>query len=172
MASKLKPGDPAPALSGKAVNMDDTVDIKQLMEKGPVVVVFSRYFGCPVCQSDFDKLIDVQDELLDRARLVYVIQSSPERATAFLASRDEKFPVLCDPDPPYPLYGAWGIKNVSLVTLGKMAKVVLSRKYQHGEYEGNEKQSPADFIVGKDGTITRVNYSLLDTRKIIDSLGQ
>lgn len=169
MESKVTPGVVPPPLAGTDAISGKQVDVAGLAREGPVVVVFSRYFGCPVCQHDFDKLVAAQDAILAKATLVYVTQSSPDTAKAFVASRDVRFPVLCDPAGPYPLYQAWGVGNVSLVTFAKMGKVVLSGKYKHGDYEGNEKQSPADFVIAG-GKIAHANYSLLDVGKLLAAL--
>ena len=39
--------------------------------------------------------------------------------------------------------------------------------FEHGPYEGNERQSPADFIVSKEGKIEYANYGLLDLDKMM-----
>ncbi len=174
MAKTLKVGEISPDLKGTPANKSGEFDLKKAIADKPVVIVFSRYFGCPVCQSDFDKLLNMKAKITSKASLVYVTQSSPESAKKFLAGKEgADFPVLCDPAAPYPLYNAFNVGNINLLTFGKMGGVIIGGKYKHGDYEGNEKQSPADFVVGKDGKLLHVNYSLLNVNKlleIIDSL--
>jgi peroxiredoxin len=174
MAKTLKVGDISPDLKGIPVNASGEFDLKKATADKPTVIIFSRYFGCPVCQSDFDKLLSVKDKIMGKANLVYITQSTPESAKKILGVKGNvDFPVICDPAAPYPLYGAFSVGNINLLTLAKMGGVVMGGKYKHGEHEGNEKQSPADFVVAKDGKLLHVNYSLLSTSKlleIIDSL--
>ncbi len=174
MAKTLKVGENSPDLKGTPMNISGEFDLKKAIADKPVVIVFSRYFGCPVCQSDFDKLLSIKAKITSKAHLVYITQSSPESAKKFLAGKEGvDFPVLCDPAAPYPLYNAFSVGNLSLLTFTKMGSVVISGKYKHGDHEGNEKQSPADFVVDKNGKLLHVNYSLLNANKlleIIDSL--
>ncbi|MEX2684123.1 MAG: redoxin domain-containing protein [Candidatus Sigynarchaeota archaeon] len=169
MGKALRVGDTAPDLKGTPVNQPGEFDLKTALADKPVVIVFSRYFGCPVCQSDFDKLLNMKAKIASKARLVYITQSSPESAKKFLAGKDGvDFPVICDPSPPYPLYKAYNVGNINLLTIAKMGGALIGGKYKHGDYEGNEKQSPADFVVGKDGKLLHVNYSLLNESKLLD----
>ncbi|MBN2150902.1 MAG: redoxin domain-containing protein [Candidatus Lokiarchaeota archaeon] len=169
MGKAFHVGEIAPDLKGTPVNQPDEFDLKKALADKAVVVVFSRYFGCPVCQSDFDKLLKMKDKIAGKAHLVYITQSSPEIANKYLAGKEGvEFPVLCDPAQPYPLYSAFNVGNINLLTLAKMGGVVISGKYKHGDHEGNEKQSPADFVVGKDGKLLHVNYSLLNVGKLLE----
>lgn len=167
MGKKLKIGDPAPELKTKSMKGTD-FDLGSFKGKKPVVLVFSRYFGCPVCQSDFDALLSAKDKIMEKAELVYVTQSSVDSATKFLEKFDNiDFTIICDPEKPYPVYKTFNIGKSSLITLGRLMKAAASSKHHHGPKEGSETQSPADFIVGKGGTLVHVNYSLLDTEKIL-----
>ena len=171
MVKKLKPGDQAPELKGNPVNTGGKFDLKEKFSNKPVLVVFSRYFGCPVCQSDFDKLLEIKDKVKQKAELVYITQSSEDSIQEFIKDREGvEFPILSDPEKPFPMYESWKIGNITMITIAKMAKVVIGSKYKHGEYEGHEKQSPADFLVGTDGNLLHVNYSLFNSKKILKIL--
>ena len=80
MAKTLKVGDTSPDLKGTPVNKSGEFDLKKAIADKPAVIVFSRYFGCPVCQSDFDKLLNIKAKITSKASLVYITQSSPESA--------------------------------------------------------------------------------------------
>jgi peroxiredoxin len=171
MAKALHAGDTIPGLKGMPVNKDEEFDLQDAIKDKPVVIVFSRYFCCPVCQSDFDKLLEVKEKIMSKAGLVYITQSETDSAKTFLEDKDKAdFPVICDPNAPYPLYQQWNVGNMNLLTLGKVLKTAVGSKYKHGKKEGNEKHSPADFIVGMDGKLLHANYSLLDTKKLLDVL--
>ncbi len=167
MAKKLKAGDPAPAIVAEPVNMGKTFDLGASVKGKPVVVVFSRYFGCPVCQENFARLLSAKAQLTKKASIVYIIQSSKEQALAFFKDKKEvDFPVISDAQKPYPIYDAWGVGKMGLGTLMKVMKVAKSSGYKHGDYEGDELRTPADFVVDTNGTIRHANYSLLDTGAI------
>ncbi|NMC04735.1 MAG: redoxin domain-containing protein [Candidatus Lokiarchaeota archaeon] len=169
MAKTLRVGELSPDLKATPVNMTAEFDLKKAITEKPVVLVFSRYFGCPVCQSDFDKLLNMKNKIQAKAHLVYITQSSPDNVRKFLAGKEGvDFPVISDPTPPYPLYNAFHIGNINLLTIAKMGGALIGGKYKHGEYEGNEKQSPADFAVGKDGKLVHVNYSLLNPARLLE----
>ena len=165
MAKGLTNGDPAPPLKGTSVTDGAEVDLQAMTEKN-TIVIFSRYFGCPVCQAEFDKLCAQKDKILEKASIIYVTQSSETSAKAFLEKKGGvDFPVICDTSP-HSLYKAWQIGNVTINMLGKMAKE--AKGYKHGPKEGNEKQSPADFIVDTKGKIILANYGLLDVDGILE----
>lgn len=167
----MRAGESAPGLKRMPVNKEEEFDLQEVIQDKPVVVIFSRYFGCPVCQSEFDKLMGLKDKISGKAQLVYITQSGTENAKKFLESKEGvDFPVICDPEQPYPLYQQWNVGNMSLLTLGKVIKIAAGGKYKHGEKEGNEKQSPANFIVGTDGKLLLVNYSLINATKLLEAL--
>ncbi|MFX0102011.1 MAG: peroxiredoxin-like family protein [Candidatus Hodarchaeota archaeon] len=171
MGKKLKIGDPAPELKAKSIKGND-FDLKSLEGKKPVVLVFSRYFGCPVCQDDFDKLLEVKGKIMEKAELVYITQSSIESATKFLEKiEDIDFTILCDPEKPYPVYKAFNVGKSSLGTLTKLMKAATQSKKHHGPKEGSETQSPADIVIDKDGKLVYMNYSLLNVDALMQAIG-
>nr|MDO8114857.1 peroxiredoxin-like family protein [Candidatus Sigynarchaeota archaeon] len=167
--AKLEIGIEAPDLKGSSVTKTGDFDLKKSMKAKPVVVVFSRYFGCPACQADFDELVEVKDKLAKKATIVYITQSTKSSAEKFLSDKKGvDFSILCDPEKPYPLYKAWGVGKVGISTLPKLIKKAKASKHEHGPKEGDEAQSPADFVVGTDGKLVYVNYSLLDIGKLLE----
>jgi len=165
MPEGLTNGDMAPSLKGTSVDGNE-VDLQAMCQEKNVIVIFSRYFGCPVCQAEFDKLFAQKGKILEKASIIYVTQSSETSAKLFLEKKGGvDFPVICD-TAPHPLYQAWHIGNVNIGMLIKMAKE--AKGYKHGPKEGNEKQSPADFIVDTSGKIIAANYGLLDIDGILE----
>jgi peroxiredoxin len=121
------------------------------------LLVFSRYFGCPVCEYDWDALIDLKKET--EIEVVYFTQSNPENANKYLERKPVDFPVIPVPEENgrYRVYDDYGVGNFSLGTGLKL--LLRSREARkagmvHGEYEGRETQSPADFIVDREGRIS------------------
>ncbi|MHA1792847.1 MAG: redoxin domain-containing protein [Promethearchaeota archaeon] len=171
MARKLKINDDAPDFEIQPVNQDGILKLAELIATKPVLLVFSRFFGCPVCQWDFDNLLENINKIQEKVHVIYVAQSSPESIKDFIKDKEITFSIVSDDKPPYPLYKKYLVGNLNLITLSKMAKIVLKRKYKHGKNEGNNNQSPADFIISQDKKILHANYSLLNLNKVFLVLG-
>ena len=58
--------------------------------------------------------------------------------------------------------------------LGILRKAGEARKKGkvHGDYEGRESQSPADFVVDEKGKVIWVNRGLFDSEKLLNFLGR
>ncbi|MBN2333941.1 redoxin domain-containing protein [Candidatus Bathyarchaeota archaeon] len=172
---RLKEGDAAPGFTLESVNMG-SVSLESY-RGGVVLLVFGRYFGCPVCQLDFDRLLSVQGRVIENAELVYLVQSSPESAAAFIEDRKVEFPVVPVPKEGgrYRVYDDYGIGRMSIGTLATVLKRSRDAKKAgkaHGPYEGVETQSPADFIVNGEGVITHAHYGLFEPEEVLSFLGQ
>ena len=164
---KLKPGDPAPPFSQESVN-HGTVSLEDYRGK-VTLLVFGRHLGCPVCQYDWDALIEMTRET--EAEVIYFTQSSPENARRYLEESPADFPVIPVPeeDGRYGVYDDYGVGNFGLGTAVKL--IMRTREARkagkvHGEYEGKETQSPADFIVDGEGTILRANVGVFEADEI------
>ena len=105
--------------------------------KGKTAVVFMRYYGCTMCQYDIH-LFKTQHEKIAATggQMLVVLQSDPAKLAAQQGPQDLPFDIICDPD--QKLYKQFDI--------------------QPAEYEGNELQLPATFIVESDLTITFAEY--------------
>ncbi len=164
---KLKPGDQAPPFSLDSVN-HGSVSLEDYLGRR-TLLVFSRYFGCPVCEYDWDALIDLKEEA--EVEVVYFTQSSPENARRYLDERPVDFPVIPVPEENgrYRVYDDYGVGNFGLGTALKLlmrAREARKAGMFHGEYEGKETQSPADFIVDGEGMILRANVGIFEADEI------
>ena len=164
---KLKAGDPAPPFSLESVNHGN-VSLEDYRGK-VTLLIFSRYFGCPVCQYEWDALIDLREEA--EVEVVYFTQSSPENARLYLEGSPADFPVIPIPEENgrYRVYDDYGVGNFGLGTALKLlmrAREARKAGMVHGEYEGKETQSPADFIVDGEGRILRANVGLFEADEI------
>ena len=168
MAS-LRPGDAAPDFTLESVNMG-RVSLKD--HRGSrVLLVFGRYFGCPVCQLDFDRLLKLMGDMGHDLKVIYLVQSSPESAEKYIKDLGVDFPVVPVPkeDGKYRVYDLYGVGSMGPVTLAK----ILSRAREarkagkiHGAYEGREIQSPADFVIDEDGGIIRAHVGLFEADEV------
>ena len=165
---RLRRGDPAPDFSRDSVNMG-RVSLGDYHGTN-VLLLFSRYFGCPVCQLEFDELLEfrkTQPEL----RVVYLNQSLPESARAYIEGRSADFPVIAAEKsggryPLYDLYGVGGLGPVAAVEILFKGRRALRLGKRHGPYEGIETQSPAQFLIDGDGKIASAHYGLFKPEKL------
>lgn len=163
----MKVGDQAPDIEARTFNMG-SFRLSDLRGKERVYVVFSRYFGCTMCQLDFKELMERAYDILKHGKMVYVTQSAPENAEKLLTGKTVPFPIVLDSKEPYYLYEAYGIGNLTPGDMPRvMARATKARAegFQHGAYEGNERQSPAEFIISKEVTIEYAHYGPLDLEK-------
>lgn len=165
----IKAGAPAPSFRVSSVNRGE-VDLTQLLQASKVLLVFSRYWGCPVCQYEFDDLVAAKEALEARGILpVYINQSSEDRAREFLASRDDVwFPIIAATPRAgkhaYALYEEYGVGALGITALAGLAKKALKAKKRgivHGPKEGFERQSPAQVLVDQDGVVRHARKGTL-----------
>lgn len=122
-------------------------------------LIFLRYFGCTSCQIDLRDLSDAYEEFKEKgAQILAVLQSSPEILQKGIDERGIPFKLISDPEQKlYPLYevraaeGYEGMRKGMTEELAKRfaekAERGKSYGYTHGEYEGNEFQLPAYFLI-------------------------
>jgi peroxiredoxin Q/BCP len=155
---KLRVGDRAPAV------VLETLDGSRLdcsKPKGPVVVSFARYAGCPVCQVHVGRIAAAMPEFRARSCGVWMVfQSSPERLRAAIAEWKPGFGAVADP--PARLYEAFGVATSVAGYLHPRSMVALVRATvagkRHGRFEGRETQMPADFVLDASGRIRLAHY--------------
>lgn len=131
--------------------------------KGKTALVFLRYFGCTLCQYDMQGFAEKYDRITATGgQLLVVLQSNPEKLAKELAPDTFPFEIICDPE--QVLYRSLEIspaksmaEMADIETLKKIAKVTLSG-LRHGDYEGEELQLPATFVVTPNLTLTYVHY--------------
>ena len=167
---KVGVGDKAPGFSMDSVNMGP-IDLERYAG-GVMVLVFGRYFGCPVCQDDFDELIELSTKT--DVPMVYFTQSPGGSARKYIEDYNVDFPVIPVPKVDgYKVYKDYGVGMMGFNTmLGilRRAGEVKKKGKVHGDYEGRETQSPADFVIDGDGKIIRENHGLFDPDALLEFL--
>jgi len=131
--------------------------------KGKTAVVFLRYFGCTLCQYDMRQFAaEYSGIAATGGQLIVVLQSDPAKLAKELKLEDFPFEIICDTE--QKLYRDFEIapakskmEMADAKTLKKLAKVTLSG-LRHGDYEGDELQLPAVFVVTPDLTVVHVHY--------------
>lgn len=132
---------------------------------GKTAVVFMRYYGCTMCQYDIH-LFKTQHEKIAATggQMLVVLQSDPVKLAAQVKPGDLPFDIICDPD--QNLYQQFDIRPAASKEAASDEQTIAKRaqreayevKFVHGEYEGNELQLPATFVVEPDLTITFAEY--------------
>ncbi len=167
---KVEGGDSAPDFSMKSVNFGN-ISLEDFNGR-KVVLVFGRYFGCPVCQDDFDAIIDTSKKT--EVPIVYFTQSLEGSAKKYIENYDVTFPVVSVPKiDGFKVYKDYSVGLMGFNTmLGILRRVGEAKKKGkvHGDYEGRESQSPADFVVDEEGKIVWVNRGLFEAEKLLSFL--
>lgn len=131
---------------------------------GKTAVVFLRYFGCTMCQLDMRQYAaEYKTMTAGGGQMLLVLQSDPQKLAEQITPETFPYEIICDPDRElYKLLEIAPAKSMvalggNLKTVAKMAKATAAG-LKHGEYEGEELQLPAAFIVTPDLTVTYAHY--------------
>src|SRR6266568_2142494 len=144
-----RPGDPMPPFMLPDVT-GRLVDLKSLLERGPVAVMFFRGHWCPYCRLNVRAVIGAQDRVKALGGQIVAIMPEVQAFTRkFKVDSGAPFPVLTDLDNGYAL-------SLNLaIWLGTEIQRLLS--YQNmSSFHGNDGwvlPIPATFVVGRDGMV-------------------
>ena len=144
----------------KAYMLSDYVSKKRY-----TFLIFLRYFGCRSCQVDMIELTKAKKAFEDKnAQVLLVLQSTPEICEKGIEELKLDLDMVCDPEKE--LYSLYDVPSAGLAeamarkneeaspeSAKKLAfKRELFDKYGlvHGEYEGDEYQLPAFFLINSD----------------------
>ena len=130
---------------------------------GKTALVFLRYYGCTLCQYDIHLFKESYEKIsAGGGQLLVVLQSDPAKLAGQMEKGDLPFDVICDPE--QKLYKQFEIAPVTakeeMIDDATRAKAAQARAagFSHGDYEGEELQRPAAFVLDKDLTLTYVRY--------------
>jgi peroxiredoxin len=144
-------------------------DLSSAIGDQKVVLIFSRYFGCPICQVDLKELMARKSEIEDKsAKIVYITQSSEKKAKEFIEKEKIDFPVI--PSSKEELYAEYGLGLMTpeaVKEISSKLKEVTKYGFKHGEYEGWEKQGPGQFVIDEQGKIIHAKKGWLDIDSIL-----
>ncbi|MDU1910841.1 redoxin domain-containing protein [Fusobacterium sp.] len=128
------------------------------------VLAFLRYYGCTICQLDimeFNKLYEKFEEM--GADVKIVLQSTPKIVKEADEKIKLKFEIICDPKQElYEKFEIKGAESLEALKSGKIIEKVSEAKklgLSHGEYEGNELQLPAVFIIDENNKVLYSHYA-------------
>ena len=151
---KLEVGDKAPLFKLDSYNAG-TIDLGELIGKQKIVLIFSRYFGCPICQLDLNILMEAVPEINNKgAKLLYITQSGEKVANENIEKYAVDFPVISSSRKElYAEYGLGLMNEEAVKKVKSKFKEATERGFVHGDYEGWENQGPGQFVIGEDGNI-------------------
>lgn len=160
--SKLISGSKMPNFTFDTI-YNKNCNLNASLAQGKTALVFLRYYGCTMCQYDILQLAEHYGDITAKNSKAYVVlQSDPAKMAAQVGPEDLPFEIICDPE--MKLYKEFEIlpfEGDPKITEKEMAKftALKSSGLQHGEYEGEEKQLPALFILDSESTILTAHYA-------------
>ncbi len=163
---KLQKGDRFPDFVF-STQKSDNLRVKDVL-KGKSVFLCLRYIGCTVCRYDVHLLsLNYEDFVKKNAQVFVLMQSDREHVLRDLAASNTELPfeIICDPE--MKIYDLLGMETAAskeeligeeskLKEKGALAK---AEGFVHGDYEGNELQLPALFIVDENGIVEYARYA-------------
>ena len=161
---QLQFNDPAPDLWVRTAE-GKQIRLSSLWAERPLVLVFTRHFGCTQCKEMLDQFVHSHEDI-NKAGLdiASVMQGSPEASLEFCKKYAPN--ILCLSDPERELYHAYGLGR------GNFYQTVLSpeviRSVMDAGKKGYHLESPPKgqdamqmsgiFIIGTDGRIRLPYY--------------
>jgi len=150
-ASALAVGETAPAFKAQDA-AGRSVELKQLLKKGPVVLYFYRGQWCPFCNKELSQLQDSLQVLTSKgAQVVVVTPEIQENIDKTVVKTKASFPIVHD-------------QNLTIMKAYKTAFTVddaLAQKYltygidfkKANGLNTNVLPVPATYVIGRDGKI-------------------
>ena len=123
---------------------------------GKTALVFLRYYGCTLCQYDIHQFTAQYDKIAATGgQMLVVLQSDPAKLAGQMKPGDLPFDIVCDPE--QKLYKEFEIAPAE--SKAKIAKATAGG-FKHGDYEGDELQLPACFVMGPDRVLSYAHYGV------------
>jgi len=123
----------------------------------PVVLVFLRHLGCPICRMELAELRRQHDAFarLD-ARVVVFVDATPDRVASFAQREDVALHLVGDGQ--RRVYEQYGVRRGGLREFAAPGAALRSvratlKGHLHGRFEGSERQLPADLVIDGEGIV-------------------
>ena len=157
-ATALAVGSAAPLFTAKDAD-GRTIDLKQLLKKGPVVLYFYRGQWCPFCNKQLSQLQDSLGQLTAKgAQVVVVSPETQENIGKTVAKTKARFPIVHDQ--------GFAIMKAYRTAFTVQPDVVAKYKgFGVDLLAANGADAavlpvPATYIIGKDG---KIKYAFFNT---------
>jgi peroxiredoxin len=147
----LKIGDLAPQFVGKDQN-GQNVNLKQLLKKGDVVVVFYRGQWCPYCNKQLSKINDSLPQIVAKgATVITITPETGDNIKKTVAKTKATFAIIEDKG--LAIMKKYKVSfAVDENTITKYKKYGIDFEKANGE-NGANLPVPATYIIGKNGKI-------------------
>ena len=132
--------------------MGNSVQLSELIKKGPVVVVFYRGQWCPYCNRQLKRLEDSLNLLKEKgAMLVAVTPEKPENIKKTIVKTKASYPILYDE----------GLKIMKMYEVAYNVDTATIQRYKKFGIDFNEANGsngailpvPAVYIINKEGKL-------------------
>jgi peroxiredoxin len=170
--AKLSAGDQFPDFPVHTAQ-DADIQTSALLRKADKTIFWVlRYVGCTSCRYDIHLIKEhYQKFTAKNAQVVVVLQSPPETIKTDLAGDEVPYEIISDPDQRF--YKRFGIEAADtkeglrppasdtegLAKVQAKSEKIKASGFVHGEYEGDEFQLPAFFIVDSAGKVLYSHYA-------------
>lgn len=162
---RYQKGDKFPNLLIRTAYKEDRY-VKDVLH-GKTVFWVLRYIGCPVCRLDVALIAEVYHKFKEKNTQVFVVMQSDQQHIRDSIGKEElPFDIICDHDMEFyrtlMIHSAESMDALAGTMLEKLQKkgaMAETKGFVHGDYEGDEQQLPAMFIVDEDQTICYVHYA-------------
>ncbi len=144
----------------------ESLRLSSLWQNAPLVLAFTRDFGCPQCKEMMDKLHALQPDLQKRGLLLVIVtQGTPEQAATFCAERAPGATCLADPE--RRAYSAYGLSRGSAWQTLLAPRIWSGNRRLQREKGYRPEVPPAGqdsfvmsgtFVIGRDGRIRLPYY--------------
>ncbi len=158
---KLQPGTITPDFVFETP-WDNKSNFYTAADNNPVILIFLRYIGCPVCQMEMANIKRNMHQVNQRKANVFVVlQSTPNTIASIAKKEDWPFAIICDPKAK--IFNLYSVEQGDIFKylnpIGIAATIkALVNGHKHGKFEGIETQLPASFVIASDKTIKYAYY--------------
>ena len=165
--ARIKAGDRFPDLKFDTA-FKEGLSVSSVL-KGRTIFWVLRYIGCTSCNFDVALISESYDKFLEKNAQVFVVmQSDKAHLRDDLKKRPVPFEIISDPE--FSFYKTLDIRAAKdkdelggtpeeRERFAAKRAAIQERGLTHGDYEGDELQLPAFFIVEEDGTVSYAHYA-------------
>ncbi|WP_010280486.1 redoxin domain-containing protein [Bacillus timonensis] len=142
-----------------------TNTLSDVLEDKTTILVFLRYYGCPLCQLDIQTLAKGYEKFKENnAQVLVVLQTEASLLKDQIGENGMPLTLVCDPDHEiFTLYDVQpGKTQEDLASEEVFKKINIARDLGITKLENNGKQNelqlPATFIINPNGELEFVRY--------------
>jgi peroxiredoxin len=163
-STHLKYNDLAPDLKVMTAT-GERVQLSSLWAEKPLLLAFTRHFGCPQCKEMLSQLVESKDDIEKSGlTIVAVTQGTPAETLEFCKRQAPG--IVCLSDPERKAYDAYGLERGSMWQVAFSPAVIkgTARAKRNGHKpemppKGQDvRQMSGTFIIGTDGRIRLPYY--------------